>query len=154
MSIGGLASTLGLPIYHFLLYPVFYNYIPSVLRWIGLGLFLIMFSLLSSSIIKLSRTFTLLSATCMLVNTNFTDNPIYNNWLVLGPVVLYCVSCVIVFYISAEFLFSQSPFQIKGLAMCLMLGLISIFTLIAFFVGELFNHIQLMRSLDVYFTTI
>ena len=51
----GLLSTLGLPTYHFLVYPVFYNSIPSMLRRIGLGFFLMMLSILSSSVIELLR---------------------------------------------------------------------------------------------------
>ena len=71
--------------------------------------------------------------TCVEVNSSLFFDPMDNNWLVLVPVILYCLSFTLSFYTAMEFFIAQSPFQIKGFIFCLLAGCVSIFACIGFF---------------------
>ena len=55
----------------------------------------------------------------------------------LVPVILYCFSFILVTYTGIEFFIAQSPFQIKGVVLCLMAGFLGIFACVGFFIREI-----------------
>ena len=127
LTISGLISSLGLPIYHTIIYPLFYNYIPSMLKRIGLGYLLLLLSLLSSSYFVLVQSTDLTNFTCTQVNGALQDAD--NGPWEIGPNILFSSGIVIFLYAFFEFLTAQSPQQVKGAIMCLMYGCFGCFTL-------------------------
>ena len=118
ITIAGLISSLGLPIYHATIYPLFYNYIPSMLKRIGLGYFLLLLSLLSSSYSVLVQSTNITNFTCMPVNDALQD--VDNILWEIGPNILFGSGIVVFLYAFFEFLIAQSPQQVKGVILCLM----------------------------------
>ena len=130
---------LGIQKVNFVVYPVFYSCIPSMLKWIGLGFFLIMLSFLSSSVIELIQLIsnTLSNITCATINRSSIFDPIEINWILLFPVILHCISSTPVTYAALEFFIAQSPLKIKGFILCLLAGYMSSFGYIGFFTRKI-----------------
>ena len=103
-----------LPIYHFLIYPFFYNLMPSMLRRIGVGICLIILSQLFSSAV-----YFFLIDIFNLTDTTFakTENEALSvsEWLILSSYLLRDASIVIVVSITVEFSMAQAPWQVRGL---------------------------------------
>jgi peptide/histidine transporter 3/4 len=107
--------------YAVLLQPLFQNYIPSMLKRVGLGMILMLTPILCFFILDITRHATTMSNTCFLlgpVNDNATEE-----LLNIGPGILTIpigeavnIFGSMIFYIAIfEFLYSQSPHSMKGL---------------------------------------
>ena len=131
-------SCLIVPVYHFILYPLFYNYIPSLLKRVGTGLFLCMIANAVWMIMDLVGHQLNSNAGCFLQNqfntTSIHEIPIDSHWIVL-PGVLYMAGSILAQFSSFELVIAQTPHGMKGL----VIGLWYAFTGLANLIGSLYN---------------
>ena len=135
-----LVAALGLPTYHFIIYPFFYNHIPSMLRRIGLGMFIMAVSFLCNSIIEVAGHVENRNVTCMFSANADTDSsfPI-DYWWTLIPSLLNGVGIVVVLFSTVEFVIAQTPCQMKGMTVSLLLESIGIFAIPGEFIIKVFT---------------
>ena len=109
-----------LPAYQFFIYPIFYNYIPSMLRRIGGGMFLVVFAQAFNLVVD------------MFVedhNTHNESDPVtIITWLILAADLTWIVGIFLALFTTAEFITAQSPCQLRGFVSFLLLGLYGIFS--------------------------
>ena len=98
-SLSYVVSSFLLLCYHFVIYPCFHNFIPSMLKRLGLGLLFALSYPVSHLIIVLCQND---------LNGNFEF------YKVIVPQILLSVSNSIVFPISLEFTIAQCPHQLRG----------------------------------------
>ena len=84
---------------HFVIYPCFHNFIPSMLKRLGLGLMFALSYPVSHLIITLCQNY-------LSVNVDF--------YKVIVPQILLAISKSIIFPISLEFTIAQCPHQLRG----------------------------------------
>ena len=94
-----LVSSILLLFYHFVIYPCFHNYIPSMLRRLGLGLIFALSYPIGHLIMIICQSY-------LNVNLDF--------YTVILPQVLLAISYSIIFPISLEFIIAQCPHQMRG----------------------------------------
>ena len=107
---------LGIPLYHFLIYPFFYNYIPTMLRRIGFGLLLlfssfIMYAIVGNILLCSSRT----NVTCLFLHSEIFNISTDGLWWLLFPSTAYHLGFSLSALTLAEFVFAQTPHSIRGL---------------------------------------
>ena len=94
-------AAVGVPIYHFLVHPLLYKHIPSMLKRIGIGIVLIVFSFFSSMILELATHVENEEIMCMFAMKN---TKLHINYLwTLIPNLSHGVGYVLVMYCSIEF---------------------------------------------------
>ena len=96
-----LVSGLAILIYQFVIYPCFYNYIPSMLKRIGIGLLFAFFSTIYYVIIFVCK------------EHFYLDTTSYKTMII--PEVLFGISYALIFPVSLEFIIAQSPHEMRGL---------------------------------------
>ena len=110
--------TLLVPTYHFLIYPFFYKYIPSMLKRIGMGLVFALLSTLSYALIVLVGHVEKNSNNCVTLNENEYNKsyqlPVDYHWVMI-PQILTGISYFFIFITSLEFTVAQSPMGMRGL---------------------------------------
>ena len=122
-----------LPIYQFLIYPFLYNYIPSMLRRIGCGMFLIVLSqaLISAVGLYLERKIhfnsTIIASTCP---ASEDEQAQVINWLLIALRFIARAGVLIATCTAVEFAIAQAPYQFRGFVTSLCLGVWGIFTLL------------------------
>ena len=94
-----LVSSFLLLFYYFVIYPCFHNFIPSMLKRLGLGLMFALSYPVSHFIITLCQNY-------LSVNVDF--------YKVIVPQILLAISKSIIFPISLEFTIAQCPHQLRG----------------------------------------
>ena len=114
--IGWMVFTVGIPIYHFLLYPLFHNYIPTMLNRIRFGLVLLFSTQCIYAFVgDLLVCNTLANTTCLLFRSELFNMSSSGVWWIAVPVTAYHVE----FFVSAialfEFVCAQSPRPLCGL---------------------------------------
>ena len=100
-TLSSLVSGVGILIYQFVIYPCFYNHIPSMLKRIGLGLLFALFTTIYYIIIFACKEHFHLDTTSYKV--------------MIVPEILYGISYALVFPTSLEFIIAQSPHEMRGL---------------------------------------
>ena len=104
-------------LYLTVIYPFFYNYVPSMLRRIGIGIFLCILMEVAWISVDLVGHRGLVNETCLLkqhsnsASTHFNLNP---DWLLL-PRILLGLACSIAMPATLEFSVAQSPYSMRGL---------------------------------------
>ena len=98
-SFSYLVSSILLLFFHFLIYPCFYNYIPSMLKRLSLGLIFTLSYPVSYLIIIICQSY-------LNVNVNLLK--------VILPQILLTISYSVIFPISFEFTIAQCPHQMRG----------------------------------------
>ena len=114
-------AVLGIPLYHFLIYPFLYNYIPTMLKRIGFGLLLLLCSFLTSAIIGnilLCSSHT--NVTCLFFHSEVFNISSDGLWWILFPTTANTLGFLLSGITLFEFVFAQTPHSIRGL----MTGLI------------------------------
>ena len=96
-----LVSGVVIIIYQFVIYQCFYNYIPSMLKRIGLGTLLVLFTTIYYVIIFACK------------DHFHLDTTSYKAMLM--PEILFGISYALVFPTSLEFIIAQSPHEMRGL---------------------------------------
>ena len=113
--INSFTAVLLIPAYRFILYPVFYNYIPSMIKRTVVGLFLCLVSTLITLTLDTVGHHHSNTTHCMLdTNTGSTDTfpiPIY--WLLISDFV-YGVGCTVLTCSTSEFVMAQTPNKMRG----------------------------------------
>ena len=98
-SLSYVVSSILLLFYHFVIYPCFHNFIPSMLKQLGLGQIFALSYPVSHLIIILCQNY-------LSVNVDF--------YKVIVPQILLAISYSIIFPISLEFTIAQCPHQLRG----------------------------------------
>ena len=106
-----------IPFYHFMVRPCMCSYSPSMLRRIGIGLFMCILGfilLLVSGVWGVVRIDDVHRyTTCEALNTTLPTNSIEWYWK-LGPYLLYGVGNTIIYVLLLVFIIAQSPDKMKG----------------------------------------
>ena len=127
-----------LPIYQFLIYPFFYNRVPSMLRRIGIGMFVIVSSQLFEFLIYFALTD---NDVLNVKNGTFvrseSEVPPVGEWLILSSYLVRDVSLFIVCSITLEFCMAQAPCQVRGLVSTVILSVCGIFWVLQLFLHHL-----------------
>ena len=112
-----LTVVVGIPLYHFLIYPFFYNYIPTMLKRIGFSLVLLHCSFLMSAIVEnvlLCSSHT--NVTCLFsISKCSTFLLMASGPCVLFPTTSYNLGLFLSLITLFEFVFAQTPHSIQGL---------------------------------------
>ena len=107
---------LALVFYIVLLRPFVRNYIPGILKCIGLGMILMVTPILGFFILDTIGHTAANSNTCFLISANTTVEPLRMHPTVLLIPTFASTSGSMIFYITVyEFIYSQSPHSMKGL---------------------------------------
>ena len=109
-------TVFGIPLYHFIIYPFFYNHIPTMLRRIGLGLLVLLFSFLMYGIIEnelLCNSDT--NVTCLFLHSEIFNVSSNGLWWILLPSTAYNFGLLLSVITLFEFIFAQTPYSIQGL---------------------------------------
>ena len=105
--------------YTVFLRPLVQNYIPSMLKRIGLGMILMLTPILGFFILDTAEHATTMSRTCFLLesDTNDTMEELSENvsGILLIPITISICGSMIFYIAIYEFLYSQSPKSMKGL---------------------------------------
>ena len=107
-------------VYKFLIYPCFYNYIPSMLKRIGLGLGIRLAINISYMIMVFISRYVVKSKGCLL-NEDF-NLPFNYKWQLI-PHVFTCISYCLVQLTSLEFILAQTPKSMRGILVGLWYGI-------------------------------
>ena len=126
---------LGFPIYHFLLYPLFYNYIPTMLNRIRVGLVLVicshcMFAVVGELLVCNSLT----NTTCLLFHSEMFHISCSSNevWWTIGPKTLFTIGLFLSVITLFEFVCAQSPQAFCGL----LTGILIMSSALSAFIGH------------------
>ena len=137
-----LLTTVCIPLYLFLLRPIFLNYIPGMLKRIGIGATMTVLSLICTLAIG-AWSHTRYDVGCMFdsnsvyltLNDTFDPltlaGPFYNTSLVAIQLVLESLSNMLIYIALYEFICSQSPHSMKGLLIGLSYAIKGLFQLTA-----------------------
>ena len=109
-------TVLGIPLYHFLIYPFFYNCIPTMLKRIGFGLLLlhcsfIMYAIVENILLCSSQT----NVTCLFLHSEIFNVSSEGLWWVLFPTSVNQLGFLLSVITLNEFVFAQTPHSIQGL---------------------------------------
>ena len=139
---------IGIPLHELLLYPLFHNYIPTMLRRIGIGIFIAIISIVSQLFIDLVPHLDGHdTAACIFSDTN-SYLGIDHHWIVL-PYFLNGLVRMLIYIAAFEFIISQSPHAMKGLFFGLFYCLRGVFIIIACVIIIIF-YIQFASRQDVH----
>ena len=133
-------------VFHFLIYPLFYNYIPSVLKWIGLGLFLSTVYLLYITILDpIATSKTNNTELCLLQNiTSEGNNQLQLEYYWALPAVsINGLSQLFIVPFAFEFVIAQTPGRMKGLMVGLWFAFYGIIQTISLYIYIPFKYIPL-----------
>ena len=123
---------LGIPIYHFLLYPLFYNYIPTMLNRIRVGLVLLIFSQSMCAVVgDLLVCNSLTNTTCLLFQSEMFNVSSNGGWWIIGPLTASNIGFLLSFITLFEFVWAQSPRPFCGL----LTGITIMSALLSAFIG-------------------
>ena len=142
-----IAPLLLIPLYQFLLYPLFHKWVPSMLRRIGAGLFLQLVGFvlfLASLIMGYSHAGDLteyLTCTKAVNGTVTPDQLVEWYWkLKLVPMILYSVGRTLADVLLLELVIAQSPDKMKGFVFGMILAFASIGNSIGIVLTHFFLH--------------
>ena len=129
---------LGIPIYHFLLYPLLYNYIPTMLNRIRVALVLLIFSYCMEAVIgELLVCNSLANTTCLLFQSEMFNISSNGVWWIIGPMTVSNVGFLLSIITLFEFVCAQSPRPFCGL----LTGFIMVSIQLSLFIGYGINHL-------------
>lgn len=124
-----LAPLLFIPLCQFLLYPPLHNWVPNLLRRMGLGLFLrlVGFALCAASLVKGHATSGSLPnyLTCTVDNTREAPNAFVEWYWKIVPLLLLSVGATVASLFQLEFAIARSPDNMKGLVIGLIVAITS-----------------------------
>ena len=142
-------------IYEFLIYPILHNYILSTLFRFGIGIIFSILSIIAHFTVNIETEINVANSTCLLDPTS-PENHIATFWSVI-PQVLIGLGLLFSFIAIFEFVFSQSPHNMKGLFMGAIFTTTVIFEFLGvtmqmpFILGSLNNLTLVLSCNSVYF---
>ena len=135
---GNAVSFFLIPAYHFILYPLFYKYIPSMLKIIGAGLFLCLVSSLASLSINTIEHLHSNASQCDFGSTATHTSSVPLYWVLIVDLVnglgINMVSCT-----GLEFVMAQTPNRMRGILMGLTIAVLGISMLASVLLARLFQ---------------
>ena len=109
-------ATLGLPIFYFIIYPLFYNHIPSMLRRMGLSFLLTFFSYVGNVIIEFVEQANTNEDICMF-DKNHTSTSVNNGCMwVLLPESLFSLGSFMLLFLLSGVSDCPNPMADQGVA--------------------------------------
>ena len=135
---GNAVSFFLIPFYHFILYPLFYKYIPSMLKIAGTGLFLCLVSSLASLSINTIEHLHSNASQCDFGSaaTHTSSVPLY--WVLIVDLVnglgVNMVCCT-----GLEFVMAQTPNRMRGILMGLSIAVLGFSMLTGVLLARLFE---------------
>ena len=135
-----LTAVLLIPAYRFILYPVFYKYIPSMLKRIGIGLFLCFVGTLVNLSLDTVEYLHNNTSQCMLHSSTgqlLIPTPIY--WVLIVNII-YGVEYTLVFCSVLELTMAQTPNRMRGIMIGLVFTIQGISMLAGFLLQLLFHQ--------------
>ena len=123
-----ITAVLLIPAYRFILYPAFFNCIPSMMKRIGAGLFLCLVStLINLTLDTIGHLHSNTTHCAFDTNTGSTDTlPIPLYWPLISEIV-YAVGITLTTFSSAEFIMAQTPNRMRGVMTGLVITTLGIF---------------------------
>ena len=123
------------PLFQYLLYPLFHKWVPSMLKRIGAGLFMQLVATVITEVEIKGYQYTASGnlteyLTCTTITIPVTELPWY--WRVF-PLLMYCFGRALLFIVLLEFAIAQSPEKMKGF----VLGIYLLFDGISGCIGEI-----------------
>lgn len=134
-------ATVGLPLFHFIIYPVFYNHIPSMLKRIGFSLLLVFLSFLGNLTLEFIEQANASKATCMLDKDHDSTSVSVSCLWALLPNSILSLSTFTLLFCFLEFLIAQAPWQIKSLLMSLALQSFAVFSLLGYGLADVLKSL-------------
>ncbi|XP_011409749.1 PREDICTED: solute carrier family 15 member 4-like [Amphimedon queenslandica] len=133
-------------VFHFLVYPILYNYIPSVLKWIGLGLFLSTLYLLYTTILDpIATAKTNNTELCLLQNITSEGSRLQLEYYwALPAVTINGLAQTFIVPFAFEFIIAQTPGPMKGLMVGLWFASYGIIQTISLYIYIPFKYIPLI----------
>ena len=134
------------PVYHFIVQPIFYNCIPKMLKKMGIGMFLLIPAALCPLVIDIrGHLSTNETVPCFLVaNASAVNLDIDYRWLVI-PNILTGLALVIAGPTVFEFICAQAPYRMKGFLIGIQYSLYGFANAIGFAI-LLANHFHYTRD--------
>ena len=111
-----LTGTLGIPLYHFIIRPLLHKitkYTPSMLKIIGIALFLKMIGIIGMVTIETIGHLQSSHVTCMF-NDTINEVMSLNYYWTIIPQVLQAFGGIFIILFSFKFIIAQSPYEMKG----------------------------------------
>ena len=142
-----LVTTICIPLYLFMLRPFLFNYIPGMLKRMGLGAIMTVLSLMCTVAIgawahnryKVGCMFDPDSEIVTLNDTVSNVGPFYHSSLLAIQHVLLALSNMLIYIALYEFICSQSPHSMKGLLIGLSFAIKGLFQVFAAVLALLFS---------------
>ena len=135
-----------IPIYQFLIYPFFYKYVPSILKRIGVGLFITTTGMIGYLIIDTIGHLRNPNIGCMFnSSTEETHLNIDMAW-VLIPQLAIGVGDMLALVSSLEFVCAQSPASMRGLMIGLWFTAIGVMDLVGLNLHFMFQYIPVLST--------
>ena len=129
---------LSIPIYHFILYPLFYNYIPTMLNRIRVGLVLMAFSICMYAIVdELLVCNSPTNTTCLLFHSEMFNISSNGVWWINGPTTVSNIGFLLSTITLFEFVCAQSPRPLCGLLSGFLMMSSALSTIIGYGICEL-----------------
>ena len=146
-----------LPVHQFVIYPIFYSYIPSMLRRIGGGMFLVVFAhaltlMVEIFVVEQNNTN---HTKLVITKAEGESTPIpISSWLILAANLTRHVGLCLTFFTTVEFTTAQSPCQVRGFGSFLLLEMYAIFTCLQglfFILDHLIAHAVIFTIISSFF---
>ena len=130
-----------LPLYFFTLLSSLNRYIPSMIRRIGIGIFFLLASLISTfALDTIAQTHAKNSTNCMF--TGYIGAYVFEDiYLLAIPRSLNALSNMFIYIALYEFICAQSPNSMKGFLIGLSFAIKGLFQMFATFIIILFSHV-------------
>ena len=128
------------PIYQLILYPLFYNSIPTMLQRTGIGLLLLILSVISCLAIDAMGHAMDTTVECMFENLNHSKLQLSSGWVWI-PLILNGMGVCILEMSFLEFLIAQTPAKMKGLIIGLWYVVRGMGTSLGLLLPFIFKHL-------------
>ena len=138
-----------IPLYLCFLRPFFSQYVPGMLKRMGLGMLSVLLSLMISFSMDTAKHFRDddNSTMCMFKGTiHHTSTLNINPALILIQLTLSALSHMLIYTAVFEFICSQSPHSMKGLLIGLLYAIRGLYLLLAIFLFLLFRYVYLIST--------
>ena len=107
----------GLPIYHFIIYPLFYNYIPTILQRLQFGMFLVVMFYLIGAAVSVVGAEQIFNAACQMNSFDKSAINAQGDWMAFPLNIILAFGFIITLISTVEFVYAQTPHQIKSFVM-------------------------------------
>ena len=135
-----------IPIYQFFIYPLFYKYVPSMLKRIGLGLLITTTGLVGYLVIDTTAHLNNPSVGCIFNASANVERLEMNPAWVLIPQFAIGVGDMLALVSSLEFVCAQSPASMRGLMIGLWFAAIAIVDLFGLNLHYLFQYVPAIAT--------